>query len=459
MERWRSVTSLPVILWVAFCLGNLFGAEEMETVLFDFEGGFDVHSVEADRVNASLVGDGADHRLRLEIAAAGAYPSAVLRAPRGYWDLSSRRYLKWDLSNPGPQAVSVSCWAFAPGGWGGVGSYPLAKPRGWYTLPAGARVTAEIDLHQRFPGGITKQTDPSHVTLLHTVLMGQVGARVEVGGIRATGEGLAADDESLRLRVPDMTDDAPAAGRRVKQRLAEYQATEVFHALYLPADWRPGGRYPVIVEYPGNIFYDAYCYSTGRTEYSTMGYGMSRDVGCIWLNLPFISTDHKRNEVDGWGDADATADYCIKAVKDVCERYGGDPGAVILTGFSRGGIACGYIGLRNDAIADVWLAFHPNQGFDGQDWHGSTPAGARERAARIKGRAVFVTDSGWGEKVLGPNGIAYEAGSAKLGAHADTAFLEDRPVTRECRAWLARVLRERPGARRGINFTTNGEAK
>ena len=235
----------------------------METVLFDFKGDFDVHAVEVERVNACLaslfaprpaglnaglpwdkkIEDGVDHRLRLEVAAAGAYPSAVLRAPRGSWDLSSRRYLKLDLSNPGPKPVAVSCWAFAPGGWGGVGSYPLAGPKGWHTLPAGARVTAEIDLHQRFPGGMTKQTDPSHVTLLHVVLMGQVGARVEVGRIRATGEGLPADDASLRLRVPDMIAGSPAPGRRVRQRLPEYQTTDVFHALYLPTDWRPGGRY------------------------------------------------------------------------------------------------------------------------------------------------------------------------------------------------------------------------
>ena len=56
------------------------------------------------------------------------------------------------------------------------------------------------------------------------------------------------------LVTPVMTDESPAAGKRVRQVAPEYKGTEVYHALYLPVDWKPGGTYPVIVEYTGNKF-------------------------------------------------------------------------------------------------------------------------------------------------------------------------------------------------------------
>lgn len=56
------------------------------------------------------------------------------------------------------------------------------------------------------------------------------------------------------LVTPIMTDDAPAADRRVRQVVPEYAGTQVYHSLHLPTNWNPGGRYPVIVEYTGNQF-------------------------------------------------------------------------------------------------------------------------------------------------------------------------------------------------------------
>ena len=54
------------------------------------------------------------------------------------------------------------------------------------------------------------------------------------------------------LVTPVMTEEAPVAGKRVRQVAPEYDGTGVYHSLYLPVDWKPGGKYPVIVEYPGN---------------------------------------------------------------------------------------------------------------------------------------------------------------------------------------------------------------
>ena len=52
-------------------------------------------------------------------------------------------------------------------------------------------------------------------------------------------------------------------------------------------------------------------------------------------------------------------------MRRVCEQYGGDRAAVILTGFSRGAIACNYLGLHNEEIAGLWRAFIPYSHYDG----------------------------------------------------------------------------------------------
>ncbi|HBM78210.1 MAG TPA: hypothetical protein DD438_08865, partial [Verrucomicrobiales bacterium] len=54
------------------------------------------------------------------------------------------------------------------------------------------------------------------------------------------------------LVVPTLVDEKPGAGRRVKEVLPQYERTGVYHVLYLPRDWRPGQRYPILVEYAGN---------------------------------------------------------------------------------------------------------------------------------------------------------------------------------------------------------------
>ena len=66
---------------------------------------------------------------------------------------------------------------------------------------------------------------------------------------------------------------------------------------------------------------------------------------------------------------------------EVCDNFGGDRDDVVLTGFSRGAIACGYIGLRNDHVAALWKGFHACQHYDGAGWNGATMEGAMKRAA------------------------------------------------------------------------------
>jgi hypothetical protein len=196
--------------------------------------------------------------------------------------------------------------------------------------------------------------------------------------------------------MPPLTAGEAAPGLRIRETLPEYSGTEVYHTLYLPPDWKPGGSYPVIAEYAGNYWPPGK--SSGEVKDASMGYGLSRGERFIWASLPYIAPDHKRNELTWWGDIGATADYCKRAVPLICEKYGGDPGRVCLCGFSRGAIAVNFIGLRDDEIASYWRCFIANEHFDGiLEWEApwGSPLGkyrleARERLKRVRGRPYLV---------------------------------------------------------------------
>ena len=146
------------------------------------------------------------------------------------------------------------------------------------------------------------------------------------------------NDLESDLTVPSVTDDKPAAGTRVRQVNPGYEAWKLFHVLYLPTDWKSDGKYPVIVEFPGNGGYqNKYgdkC--SGRVEDCKLGYGISGGRKFIWVCLPFVDPKGMSHSITWWGDADATATYCRETVTRICQNFGGDPEAVVLTGFSRG---------------------------------------------------------------------------------------------------------------------------
>jgi predicted esterase len=255
-----------------------------------------------------------------------------------------------------------------------------------------------------------------------------------------------AEQEPVR---PPMTEGDPAPGKFVKQVAEEYRGTDVFHTLYLPVDWRAGGEYPVIVEYAPNRWAPAK--ATGRVEDCRLGFYLSGGRGFLWVVMPYVDSRKKENQVWWWGDEDATVRYCVANLRRICEQYGGDPNAVFLTGFSRGAIACGYLGLRDETMADIWLAFLPHSHMDGGRF---TPNGARERLARARGRPTFVTygsnDDGKNES---PKGAAIlrelkfpvvEREIAGL-EHTDLWIEKDSPTRREMREWIADVLKNRPG--------------
>jgi hypothetical protein len=148
--------------------------------------------------------------------------------------------------------------------------------------------------------------------------------------------------------------------------------TDIHAVLHLPEDWRAGRRFPVIVELPGNNFFTSGCYSTGRPEQFLIGHGIARGRAAICLGMPFIDRGSGTIAESGWGNPDDTVDYVIRMVDDVCQRFGGDRDTLVLTGFSRGALACGFIGLRNDHIATLRKGFHACQHYDGDGWGGAT---------------------------------------------------------------------------------------
>ena len=192
------------------------------------------------------------------------------------------------------------------------------------------------------------------------------------------------------LLTPQMTDEQPGAGRRVRQVAVEYAGTKVYHALYLPTDWTPEKKYPVLVEYTGNRFPP--CGSTGEVKDANLGFGLSGGQGFIWVSMPYIEVDRTQNAVTWWGDKQATVDYCKTNVPRICAEFSGDADRVFVCGFSRGAIAASYIGLADDEIAKLWKGFITHDHFDGQrEW--AYPESDREsallRLSRLKGRPVL----------------------------------------------------------------------
>ena len=194
------------------------------------------------------------------------------------------------------------------------------------------------------------------------------------------------------LVTPVMTDEAPAAGKRVRQVAPEYRATEVYHSLYLPSDWKPSGSYPVIVEYTGNEFPPGK--GSGEVKDANLGFGMSGGRDFIWVVMPYVQQGKTENTVKWWGDRKATIDYCKVNLPRICEQFGGDPDRVIICGFSRGAIGSSYIGLADNEIAALWAGMFTHDHFDGAKTWGY-PKSEREfalkRLARLNGRPVLVS--------------------------------------------------------------------
>ena len=255
------------------------------------------------------------------------------------------------------------------------------------------------------------------------------------------------------LTVPPVVDGGPAPGLRVRQILPTWSLTDLYGVLYLPRAWQPETRYPLVVEYPGNGPYedDFGDRCTGRHEDAGLGAGLAEHLGALWLCQPFVSTDHLRHQEMWWGDADATADYAVAAVRYVCDRWGADADRVLLCGFSRGAIACNYIGLRSDRIARLWRAFFCHSHYDGVRRWGhddDDEASARRRLQRLAGRPQFVSHEGSVEPTrtfLSTCDIDAPITFLDLPYrnHSDAWVLRDVPERRALREWATAALSSR----------------
>ena len=252
------------------------------------------------------------------------------------------------------------------------------------------------------------------------------------------------------LHIPPLSAGPPGAGLRVAQATPGWETTAAHHLLYLPADWTPRRRFPVLVEYAGNggfknTFGDV---SDGTVEGSRLGYGLSGGVGFIWICMPFVEVapeGGKQNAAKWWGNVEETKRYCIATVKDVCQKWGGDRERVILCGFSRGSIACNYIGLHDDEIASLWAGFLCHSHYDGviEAWRYplSDRDSALTRLQRLGSRPQFISHEGSvaaTEKWLSSTGLKgrWTFVGLPYRNHSDEWVLRDIPERRQAREWL-----------------------
>lgn len=269
----------------------------------------------------------------------------------------------------------------------------------------------------------------------------------------------AEETASWDLETPVMTQDAPGPGRRVRQVAPEYKGTDVYHAVYLPVDWTPGGNYPVIVEYTGNKW--SASGATGEVKDANLGYGMSGGRGFIWVTMPYVEKGGQQNALTWWGDKQATIDYGKINLPRICEQFGGDSENVFLCGFSRGSIAISYIGLADDEIASLWKGLFTHDHFDGQqEWAypESDRASALARLSRLKGRPVLVCGSKneflrdhldlTGFTFLKvPTTELFKIPEGKMiHPHTDLWMHKESTVRRQARAWLADAVAEKKDA-------------
>ena len=393
--------------------------------------------------------------LKLYTAKAELHAWAVINAPKGGWDLGSRGTISTDIANTGENPVGVMLWVVGDHGWEAVTDTAV--------IAAQQTRTFRCNLRETFPDG-TPKLNPNHIKQIQVMLSEPALSRdkqgessgapprllaritkpvsIEMRTLTAQGDAPEWTPPQGRLNVPNVEESTPAPGKRVRYRLRGDEPNGLYCVLNLPENWRANTKHPVVVEFPGNLFFTPGCYSTGLPEQCVMGYGMTKGRDAICLGMPFVDRLSGKPVESGWGNADDTAQYAMQIVEEVCAKFGGDRQNIVLTGFSRGAIACGYIGLRNPQIASLWKGFHACQHYDGDGWNGATMPGALERAARFQGQAVFQTDNAEAKfrplmDVMKTNVTWAKSG---LGAHSTAMFLDDRPSTQKLREWFLQLV-------------------
>lgn len=275
----------------------------------------------------------------------------------------------------------------------------------------------------------------------------------------AISESIAPDfrETPADLKLPHLLENEFGPGIRTKARNPK-DPKDVYHVLYLPSDWEKEKKYPVIVEYAGNGPYNDKNgdKSSGFVEGSKLGYGFSGGKGYIWLCLPYLNSSGTKNVRQWWGDEPQydpapTVQYCKFTVQRVCKKFGGDLEKIILCGFSRGAIACNFIGLYDDGIAKLWAGFIPFSHYDGvRRWAyiGSDRKSAKKRISRLGGRPQLILSESRENNQLTRNYIeslkGIDAGNltymeSGFRNHNDEWVLRPSPSRSFTRQWLNRI--------------------
>jgi predicted esterase len=325
-------------------------------------------------------------------------------------------------------------WVVGANGWGASGETFIIEP--------GQVKTFKADLRATYPDKTPKLNPAKLKQIRWMISKPKAGQAIQILSLNTQGSVDPWVQPKVMLDLPEMTSGSPGPGKRVKVQLQEDKNNFKYFALYLPTNWQPNKSYPVIFEYPGNIFYSTKaCYSSGRPESCTMGYGISQGKDSIWVSMPFIDQDSQTIAENGFGSNEGkdTINYSLKVIDLVCQQWNGDRNNLFICGFSRGSIACGYIGLSNDKIAAHWKGIIGCQHYDGSRWNQSNMKGAILRAPRFKGKAIFQVDNQ--KEKYQP---VVDATSSKVGwtftksglnYHSTTMFLDDRPMMQQLRRW------------------------
>lgn len=363
------------------------------------------------------------------------------------FNLSDFKYVSLSVKNLHDKSVRFSLWAHSGHGYSGA----ISENKDLCSLAPGEEKTFKIDLETRFPGkdAMFDCVDRSKISSVELVVNRIGPAKKDSAGnsiypnsskllikdILPCGKPLKPFNKealSARYLTPEIqpVGTFPKAGIRFYRKLKGYENTDIVHAVFLPNNWQKGKKYPLIVEYTGNVFYHpkGYCYSTGFLSQANMGSALSRGEDFIVLTLPFINKDGKREQFDAWGDPDLAVKYCLEALADAEKYFGADPRAYVFTGFSRGEIAANYIALRTDEIAKKWLCFvRASSSVWPSKWNGAQ-YGWEERMARLGKREVLNCSPRYGS------------------VHVDTMFNEDTPACVKTRKKLKEIVSKALGA-------------
>lgn len=302
---------------------------------------------------------------------------------------------------------------------------------------------------------IAHQVHLSFATAVCATIVGVLGWIAASGGLcqaqSKTNERLNLNDLPSIASVPSVESGEPQPGKRVWWTVPGYEDWNVPVALYLPPQWSPKKTYPVIFEYPGNGGYrnalgDS---SEGTVDGCKLGYGWSLGQDTIWVSLPFVDSKTRKHSVRWWGDVEATVQFCKAAVAAVGRSWSGDRERMVLCGFSRGALACSYIGLYDDEIASNWRALMPHSHYDGVrkwEYDSSDPAHAIERLRRFRDKPQFISHEvsiDGTKKFLETNQLAHDRlvwCPIPFPNHSPDWLLKELPESQQARKWLRKIM-------------------